>query len=64
MSSINDSLENKNSVSQITYFVEFILVATILLTSFSSCISLVKDTVQSLVGFTNSLLPILITLML
>ena len=64
MSSINNSLENKNSVSQITYFVEFILVVTILLTSFSGCISLVKDTVQNLVGFTNCLLPILITLML
>lgn len=64
LSSINDSLENKNSVSQITYFVEFILIATIILTSFSSCISLVKDTVENLVGFTNSLFPILITLML
>ena len=64
LSAINDSLENKNSVSQITYFVEFVLVTTILLTSFSGCISMVKDTVQKLVGFTNCLLPILITLML
>lgn len=40
------------------------MAATIILTSFSSSISLVKNTVQNLVGFTNSLLPILITLML
>lgn len=43
---------------------EFIVITTIILTSFSNCISLVKDTVQDLVGFSNSLLPILMTLML
>lgn len=63
MNSVSDSLANK-SVSQITYFVQFILIATIILSSFSDCISLVKDTIQDLVGFTNSLVPILITLML
>lgn len=63
MSSISDSLENK-SVSQITYFVEFILITTIVLTSFSNCISLVKSSIENLVGFTNTLVPILMTLML
>lgn len=63
MNSVSDSLANK-SVSQITYFAQFILIATIILSSFSDCIDLVKDTIQDLVGFTNSLLPILITLML
>ncbi len=63
LSSISDSLENK-SVSQITFFVEFILITTLILTNFSSCLSLVKDTIQNLVGFSNCLLPILITLML
>lgn len=63
MSSISDSLENK-SVSQITYFVEFILITTIVLTSFSDCISLVKGSIENLVGFTNTLVPILMTLML
>ena len=63
MSSISDSLENK-SVSQVTYFVELILIITLIVSTFSNCISLVKNTIQNLVGFSNSLIPILMTLML
>lgn len=63
MSSISDSLENKG-VSQVTYFVELILIITLILSTFSNCISLVKNTIQNLVGFSNSLIPILMTLML
>ena len=61
---INNSFENKNSISQITYFVEFILITTLILTNFSKSVSLVKDSIENLIGFTNSLIPILITLML
>ena len=63
MSSISDSLENK-SVSQVTYFVELILIITLIVSTFSNCISLVKNTIQNLVGFSSSLIPILMTLML
>lgn len=63
MSSISDSLENK-SVSQVTYFVELILIITLIVSTFSNCISLAKNTIQNLVGFSNSLIPILMTLML
>ena len=63
MSSISDSLENK-SVSQVTYFVELILIITLIISTFSNCISLIKNTIQNLVGFSNSLIPILMTLML
>lgn len=63
MSSISDSLENKG-VSQVTYFVELILIITLIVNTFSNCISLVKNTIQNLVGFSNSLIPILMTLML
>ena len=63
MSSISDSLENK-SVSQVTYFVELILIITLIVSTFSNCISLVKNTIQNLVGFSNSLIPILMKLML
>ena len=63
MSSISDSLENKG-VSQVTYFVELILIITLIVSTFSNCISLVKNTIQNLVGFSNSLIPILMTLML
>ncbi len=63
MSSISDSLKNKG-VSQVTYFVELILIITLIVSTFSNCISLVKNTIQNLVGFSNSLIPILMTLML
>lgn len=61
--SISQNLENKN-VSKITYFVEYILIATLVLSNFSNIISDMKNTIQNLVGFSNSLIPILITLML
>ena len=59
----SENLEDKG-VSQITYYVEYILIITIILSSFSQMIGVVKDTIQNLVGFLQSLLPILITLML
>lgn len=40
------------------------MITVVILTSFSNCLTVVKDTIQDLVGFTNSILPILITLML
>lgn len=40
------------------------MISVVILASFSNCLTIVKDTIQDLVGFTNSILPILITLML
>lgn len=40
------------------------MITTLILTNFSSVISLVKDTIQNLVGFANNIIPIMITLML
>lgn len=60
---ISESLGNK-SVSQIAYFVQYIVIVTLVLTNFSDIINLVKDSVLKLVGFSNSLIPLLITLML
>lgn len=61
--SISDGLENK-SISQLTYYVQFILIVTLIMTNFSDIIKLVKDTIQNLVGFSSTLIPILITLMM
>jgi len=61
--SIGDGLENK-SVSQITYYAQYILIVTLVMTNFSEIIVLVKNSVGDLVGFINCLLPILITLMI
>lgn len=63
LKSISDGLENKG-ISQIIYYVEYILIVTLIMTSFSEMIALTKETIESLIGFMNSLIPILITLMI
>lgn len=60
---ISDSLENQ-SVSKITYYVQYILIVTLILSNFSEIINLTKETISNLVGFMNSLVPLMITLMM
>ena len=61
--SITDGLENK-SVSQITYYITYILIVTIVMKNFSDIINMVKKSIDNLVAFTNCLIPLLITLMI
>lgn len=61
--SISDGLENK-SISQVTYYVQYILIVTMIMTNFSDILNMVKESIDNLVGFMNSLIPILITLMI
>lgn len=63
LKSITESLQNE-SVSKIAYYVQYILIVTLVMSNFSEIIDLVKDTIQNLVGFINSLIPILLTLMI
>lgn len=63
LKSISENLENK-SISQITYYVQYILIVTIIMSNFADIILLAKDTIQNLVGFSYSLVPILMTLMI
>lgn len=63
LKSISDSLES-NNVSQIIYYVQYILIITVIMSNFSDIIQLVKDTADNLVGFMNALVPLLITLMM
>lgn len=63
LKSISEGLENK-SVSQITYYVQYILIVTLIMANFSDVLQMIKTSIQSLVGFMNSLIPLLITLML
>ena len=62
LKAITDGIEN-NSVSQIIYFVQYILIVTLIMSNFSEIIKLVKDTANDLVGFINVLIPLLLTLM-
>ena len=63
LKSLTDDLEN-TSTSQITYYVTCILIVTIVMKNFADTITMIKGSIENLVGFTNCLLPILITLML
>lgn len=62
LKSITDSLEN-NNVSQIIYFVQYILIVTLIMSNFTEIIKLVQETANNLVGFINVLIPLLLTLM-
>ena len=62
LKSITDSLEN-NNVSQIIYFVQYILIVTLIMSNFTEIIELVRKTANDLVGFINVLIPLLLTLM-
>ena len=63
LKSISESLEN-DGVSKIIYYVQYIAIVTVIMTNFSDVISMVKETAVNLVGFMNSLIPILISLMM
>lgn len=63
LKSISEGLENK-SISQITYYVQYIMIVTLIMGNFADIIQMVKTSIESLVGFMNSLIPLLITLML
>lgn len=63
LKSISDGLGN-NSVSQVTYYVQYILIVALVMTSFADVITMVKEAIQNLVAFINLLVPILITLMI
>lgn len=62
LKSICDGLENKG-VAQVSYYVQYILIVTLLMSNFADIISMVKESIQNLVGFINLLVPILITLL-
>lgn len=62
LKSVTDSLENSN-VSKIVYYVQYILIVTIIMANFSDILGSVKETIQNLIGFSELLLPLLVTLM-
>ena len=61
LKSIGENLGNEN-VSKIAYYVEYILIVTLITTNFSQIINSVKESINNLIGFTNSLFPILMAL--
>ena len=62
LKSMTDNLEN-NHISQIIYFVQYILIVTLIMANFTDIIELVRETTSDLVGMINVLIPLLLTLM-
>ena len=63
LKSISDSLES-DSISQIIYYVQYILIVTVIMSNFLEIVEIVKETSADLVGFMNTLVPLLLTLMM
>lgn len=63
LKSISESLENEE-VSKLIYYVQYILIITVIMTNFSDIVKMVQDTTTNLVAFMNMLVPVLITLMM
>lgn len=63
LKSFTDNLTNKEGIGQIAYYVEYILIVTLVMTNFSNIILMVKESIGNLVGFINCLVPLLLALM-
>ena len=62
LKSLTDGLEN-NEITKIVYYVQYILIVTVIMSNFSDILKSVNDTIENLVGFSRSLIPLIITLM-
>lgn len=63
LKSVSESLENEN-IAKLIYYVQYILIVTVVMTNFSEIITMVRETCTNLVGFMSLLVPLLISLML
>ena len=63
LKSISEGLENQG-IAKISYYVQYILIVTLIMSNFSQVISMVKDSVNTLIAFSNTLIPLLFTLVL
>lgn len=63
LKNIGENIGN-NSISQVAYYVEYILIVTLVMTSFTNVIDMVKTTIINLVGYINILIPLLLALVM
>lgn len=63
LKSFTDNLNNGESIGQIAYYVEYILIVTLIMANFSNIINMIKESISNLIGFVNSIVPILLALM-
>ena len=63
LKTVSESLENE-TIGKIIYYVQYILIVTIIMGNFSEIVKLVQETTNNLVGFMNILVPLLMALMI
>ncbi len=63
LKAISESLQD-DGISKLIYYVQYILIITIIMANFSDIVKLVQATTTNLVAFMNMLIPLLITLMM
>ena len=63
LKNIGENIGN-NSISQVAYYVEYILIVTLIMTSFTNVIDMVKTTITNLVAYINILIPLLLALVM
>lgn len=63
LKSIGENLGNEG-VSKITYYVQYILIVTLIMSNFTEIVQMVRESIQNLTEFMNILVPIMMTLML
>lgn len=63
LKSISENLGNE-SVSKIAYYIQYILIVTLIMKNFGNIITDIKTAVADLIAFTNTLIPLLTTLMI
>lgn len=59
---VADSLQTSN-ISSIIYYVQYILIVTLIMNNFTNILLTITNTINNLTGFMNTLIPLLITLM-
>ena len=63
LKSFTENLSKNEGIGQIAYYIEYILIVTLVMANFSNIINMMKESISNLVGFVNCLVPILLALM-
>ena len=63
LKSVSENLSKNEGIGQIAYYVEYILIVTLIMANFTNIINMMKESISNLVGFVNCIVPIMLALM-
>ena len=63
LKSVSENLNDQN-ISKLIYYVQYIMIVTLVMKNFTDIITQIKDAANNMVGFINILIPLLTSLML